>query len=250
MDADEFLDEALSSGLAPSNFRDIYLEFREFQNLAIATLNEFAKVCETNEIPYVLAYGSLLGAVRDGGQIPWDYDVDVFVPFEERLRLVDALNHDLNAKYYFYCPEINPKCRHEFIRIAPKGYRTEELHVDVFYLTGAPDDIEETERLAKEIARLAKIRYFKLVDARYASYGRLKVYCYLIAQKLMYIFNSATRNQDKFLELCNMYAAQTSQNNITADTFSGKRLYNSQSIWDSVEIVTSEIGRASCRERV
>ena len=70
------------------------------------------------------------------------------------------------------------------------------MHVDVFYLTGAPDDIEETERLAKEIARLAKIRYFKLVDARYASYGRLKVYCYLIAQKLMYIFNSATRNQD------------------------------------------------------
>lgn len=240
MDADEFLDEALSSGLAPSNFREIYLEFREFQNLAIATLNEFAKVCKTNEIPYVLAYGSLLGAVRDGGQIPWDYDVDVFVPFEERQRLVDALNHDLNANYYFYCPEINPKCRHEFIRIAPKGYRTEELHVDVFYLTGAPDDIEETKRLAKEIARLAKIRYFKLVDARYASYGRLKVYFYLIAQKLLYIFNSAQRNQDKFLELCNMYATQTSQNNITADTFSKDYLFDSQGIWDMIEITTRD----------
>ena len=66
--------------ISAKQFREIYLEFHEFQT-SCATLNEFAKVCKTNEIPYVLAYG-YLGAVRDGGQIR-DYDVDVFVPFEE-----------------------------------------------------------------------------------------------------------------------------------------------------------------------
>ena len=129
MRADEFVQEAISSGVAPKNFQEIYSNFRNFQNLAIETLKKFHQVCLQNNITYVLAYGSLLGAIRDNGQIPWDYDVDVFVPFEERSCLVDALKRNLDNYYYFHCPEIDNTCRHEFIRIAPKGYQIGRAHV-------------------------------------------------------------------------------------------------------------------------
>ena len=126
MNSQEFLKEVLNSEICPSNFEIIYKSFLKYQKAAIDTLNEFHRVCEENKIQYQLAYGSLLGAIRDNGQIPWDYDVDVFVPFEEKDRLITSLKRDLDDKYYFYCPEVDSKCRHFVMRLAPKKYRTPE----------------------------------------------------------------------------------------------------------------------------
>ena len=164
MNKDDFEKEVLSSDICPKNFRDIYKEFVSYQKLAMNTLNEFHRVCEKNGVPYQLAYGSLLGAIRDNGQIPWDYDTDVFVPFEEKEHLINALKSDLDSNYYFYCPENNEKCRHVIMRLAPNGYRTEVLHVDVFYLVGSPGSAIEREKYVTSIKRLADSRYEKLVS--------------------------------------------------------------------------------------
>ena len=118
----EFLEEVLQSNMCPKNFAEIYKEFEHYQSLAIETLREFHRICEKNAITYQLADGSLLGAIRDGGQIPWDYDVDVFVPYEEKDKLIESLRQELSDKYYFYCPEVNKKCRHFMMRVTPKGY--------------------------------------------------------------------------------------------------------------------------------
>lgn len=241
MRADEFVREAMFSGVAPKNFQEIYSSFRNFQNLAIETLKKFHQVCIQNNITYVLAYGSLLGAIRDNGQIPWDYDVDVFVPFEERSCLVDTLMKNLDDDYYFYCPEIDNKCRHEFIRIAPKGYRTEEIHVDVFFLTGVPDDYKSIKSIAKEITRLTTIRYHKLVKPRYASYGRVRTYIRLFLMKAKYIFISNEKIHQEFLTICRKFNARESRYNITTDAFSWKRIYESKIIWDSC-LVNTDIG--------
>lgn len=53
-------------------------------------MNEIDRVCRENGLRYSLAYGTLLGAVRHGGFIPWDDDVDIMMPREdyERLRAI------------------------------------------------------------------------------------------------------------------------------------------------------------------
>lgn len=241
MRSDEFVKEALSSGVAPENFQDIYHNFQIFQNLAIETLKKFHYVCVQSNITYVLAYGSLLGAIRDNGQIPWDYDVDVFVPFEERLKLVDALKKYLDTNFYFYCPEINNKCRHEFIRITPKGYRSEELHVDVFFLTGAPEDYNSIKTTAEQITKLASLRYYKLVNPKYASYGRVRTYIRLLLIKARYFFKSTQKAHEEYLLICKKLKAKDSKYNITTDSFSWKRIYESKDIWNSV-LVKMDIG--------
>lgn len=63
------------------------IDFIEFQEVIWKGLVDVTKICDQNQIWYQLAYGSLLGAVRDNGQIPWDYDIDIFVKYSDRKKL-------------------------------------------------------------------------------------------------------------------------------------------------------------------
>lgn len=66
-----------------------------YKELLLKTMSEFIKVCDQNGIEYIGAYGSVLGAVRHKGLIPWDDDIDVFMTrenYEKFLQLKKTLN--------------------------------------------------------------------------------------------------------------------------------------------------------------
>ena len=54
----------------------------------LAILREMVNFCEREGITYSLAWGSLLGAIREGGIIPWDYDIDDMMPRPDYDRFV------------------------------------------------------------------------------------------------------------------------------------------------------------------
>ena len=205
MTSEEFLKEVLSSPLCPDNFEEIYKEFRKYQKITMDTLIEFHRVCEKSNIEYELAYGSLLGAIRDNGQIPWDYDIDVFVAFKDKERLIETLKKELDDKYYFYCPEVNQKCRHVIMRLAPKGYRSEALHVDVFYYVGTPNSVEERKLHIEQIKRTAHTRYCKLVNCKEEAGGNVKKYIRLMLDKMKYSMKKIEDLKNEYEKLCQMY---------------------------------------------
>ena len=66
------------------------LSLQEMQQVYLELLKEFDSLCQTHGLRYDLAGGSLLGAVRHGGFIPWDNDIDVCMPrpdYERMLKL-------------------------------------------------------------------------------------------------------------------------------------------------------------------
>ena len=53
---------------------------KKIQNIELMILSDFDTFCREHKIDYFLCGGSALGAVRHGGFIPWDDDIDVLMP--------------------------------------------------------------------------------------------------------------------------------------------------------------------------
>ena len=66
----------------------IELSLSDIKTIAFDILKHFAIFCEQNSIRFYLSNGTLLGAIKYGGFIPWDDDIDVFVPREDYDRLI------------------------------------------------------------------------------------------------------------------------------------------------------------------
>ncbi len=64
----------------------------EVKKVELDILNVIHKICVDNNLRYSLAYGSLLGAIRHKGFIPWDDDVDIYMPREDYNKFLDILS--------------------------------------------------------------------------------------------------------------------------------------------------------------
>lgn len=237
MDRKGFLEEmrAAFSGRA-EELEEEYASFNRYQDAAWGALCAFADACEGASVPYQLAYGSLLGAVRDGGQIPWDYDIDVFVPVSQRAALMDAMRTRLDPGFYAYGKETAPRCRHNIVRVAPRGFDTSALHVDVFFLMGVPNNPSDRDALVREVKRCSKTRYHKLVRVFEETKGSPKQRLKLAALKLEAVPVNLKALDRRYEDLTNAVpyegAALVSESSSFADDWSLPR-----GLFDSLERV-------------
>ena len=91
------------------------LSLQEIKQVELEILKEFNSFCEENNIRYFLAFGTLLGAIRYKGFIPWDDDVDVLVPRDDYNRLLKQFQN--NEKYCLYAFERDKKYSFPFAKL-------------------------------------------------------------------------------------------------------------------------------------
>ena len=75
------------------------LSNEEIREIQINLLETIKDICERYNIKYSLAYGTLLGAVRHKGFIPWDDDIDIFLQRPDYERLIDIISNQ--SEYYW-----------------------------------------------------------------------------------------------------------------------------------------------------
>lgn len=73
----------------------------KLQKVELEMLIEVDRICRKNNIKYSIMYGTLLGAVRNGGFIPWDDDCDVVFKRDEYEKFFEACKKDLDTSKFF-----------------------------------------------------------------------------------------------------------------------------------------------------
>ena len=125
---------------------DYLQNLEELKQAEIGILDYIDKISKENNLEYFLGYGSLLGAVRHHGFIPWDDDIDILVPrasYEKlRVLLQDSKRYQIVSIYN------DPEYTQSFMKIIDTHTVLEEegmenlqqygAFVDVFPLDGAP----------------------------------------------------------------------------------------------------------------
>jgi len=126
----------------------------EIKQEELKILDNFSDFCKKNSLKYYLCGGSLLGAVRHNGFIPWDDDIDLMMPRPDYEKLLKM--YPKSDKYYIVASELNNFDR-PFAKIIDQAtivksrYKDGDmgLWIDVFPIDGLPDDIETVKYIYK-----------------------------------------------------------------------------------------------------
>ena len=101
------------------------INVEELKQIQLNILKFVDKFCKENNLKYYLAYGTLLGAVRHKGYIPWDDDIDIIMFREDYEKFVTTFK-DVN--YKVFATEVNSKYPYPFAKVGDtRTYFEEEI---------------------------------------------------------------------------------------------------------------------------
>ncbi|MDV7691171.1 LicD family protein [Enterococcus faecium] len=141
------------------------LSLEEIHQELLELLVEFDRICSKLNISYFLSGGSMIGAVRHKGFIPWDDDLDLMMLRKDYNRFIQY-SDELSPKYQLNCLELTPDWDYPFAKIdLTTTYINDEyriahhgLFLDIFPIDMLPDDKGSQEKIAKKIKLLDLLR--------------------------------------------------------------------------------------------
>lgn len=96
-------------------------ELRNIQLLQLMIAKEVKRICELHKIQYFMIGGTLLGAVRHKGFIPWDDDLDFGFVRSDYERFLEVCKTDLSDEYFLQTWDTDPEYALPFAKIRLKG---------------------------------------------------------------------------------------------------------------------------------
>lgn len=131
------------------------LSMHEIQKISLEILKKIIPVCEANNFRYTLAFGTLIGAIRHQGFIPWDDDIDIMMPRPDYEKFLSYMaEHPIdNLKVFNH--KYEPRHPLGISRICDMRYRIFEtefidsnmgIFVDIYPLDGLANTYEDAKK--------------------------------------------------------------------------------------------------------
>ncbi len=165
---------------------------RALQQVELGILRQFLAICERYQLRYYMLGGSLLGAVRHQGFIPWDDDIDIGMPRPDYERFLEIAEKELQEPFeiqttlngkgiysYYYARVVNKTVK--LLRTKSEKDTVIPAWIDVFPLDGVPEDDRELKRWWTRGERLYKIftfsqfRYYYVTDTVKGNHKAIKI---------------------------------------------------------------------------
>ena len=136
---------------------------RDIQLQELEILKEVKRICDLHKIRYYLSSGTLLGAVRHKGFIPWDDDIDIMMPPDDYIRFLEVATSELGEEFFLQTYETDPYFYASFAKIRKNGtammrWNDERYHIhhgiwlDIFPIIYVKSDSDY--RIKKKILKL------------------------------------------------------------------------------------------------
>lgn len=123
------------------------LTIEEIKSRELEILRKLVEICRREGLYYTLAYGTLIGAIRHKGFIPWDDDIDVYMPRPDYNRLLaiwdeqpDVCGYKLinprNGSGVPFAKIVDTHCRVAFSNVVERCHSNDYLWIDIFPVDG------------------------------------------------------------------------------------------------------------------
>ena len=157
------------------------LQFEELREIQLSMLEKFHSFCSENNLRYFLDAGTLLGAVRHNGFIPWDDDVDVGMPRPDYDRFIELARGGFGDTLILLEPHQNIYPMLKIIDSStcliehPDTIRNSiGVYIDVFPKDGIPDLSYKSYLLCKQVRFLVQWNWFNKVSIyKWEKYGNI-----------------------------------------------------------------------------
>lgn len=154
------------------------IDTEELKSIQLDILQAVHDFCVKSNLRYSLAYGTLIGAIRHKGYIPWDDDVDIMMPREDYERFLDTFDGSYNnlivlapgkTKQYYapYANVVNTKT--VLIESRLTSDRNLGIKIDVFPVDNVPEDEHERIKLYNKVRTYKHLISIK--NARYSDFN-------------------------------------------------------------------------------
>ncbi len=144
-------------------------EAAQLKKAQLIIMDEIHRICTENNITYYIIGGTLLGAKRHGGFIPWDIDIDIAMPRSDYDRFKCICSTQLNDRFGYKDFENTESYNHPHAIVTMKNTQLVvkymrynksvtawEIYVDIFPLDNAPDDEKKRINQDKAIQKIKK----------------------------------------------------------------------------------------------
>lgn len=107
------------------------IDIKESQQILLDIAKCVDSICQKNNIPFYMLGGTMLGAIRHKGFIPWDDDMDFGVPYDKYYQLIELLEKELPSQYRCLTYENSETMLEFFVKIEDVTTLVKDVRLDI-----------------------------------------------------------------------------------------------------------------------